>query len=92
MRIRRATAGGLLPSAAETGGALTYWCGDGGSLSVERLSDGVRILGAEADGVDLPASPTGQEKRYSRQPYTLELDGKDVLFVKMGSPPLACTR
>ena len=81
----------MLAPTAEIG-ALTYWCGDGGSLSVEKLAGRVRVTGGDADSVELPATPPGQEKRYSRQPYALNLDDRDVLFVKTGNPPLACTR
>jgi hypothetical protein len=73
-------------------GTLTYWCSDGGSLRVERVSDGVRIAGADTPGVELPAAPSGQDSRYSEAPYTLVLDGKDALFMKNGREPLACTR
>jgi hypothetical protein len=42
--------------------------------------------------VELPAAPSGQESRYSQQPYALVLDGTDALFMKNGREPLACTR
>lgn len=86
--------GGKSASAKATsiGGLLTYSCSDGGQLAIQRLSNGVRLAGADAVEVDLPAAPAGQDSRYSQEPYTLVLDGQDALFVKTGDEPRDCTR
>lgn len=75
-----------------SGGLLTYSCSDGGRIAIQRVSNGVHLSGADAVDVDLPAAPTGQDSRYSQEPYTLVLDGPDALFVKTGDEPRACTR
>lgn len=72
---------------------LTYWCGDGGALRLRPMrGGGMHVIGAEAHGIDLPAVPAGQERRYARAPYSLLVEGGDVVFSKEGRPALACTR
>lgn len=76
----------------KSGGLLSYACTDGGRIDVQRVANGVHLAGVDAVEVDLPAAPTGQDSRYSQEPYTLVLDGQEALFVKTGDEPRACTR
>ena len=82
---QRATPASAQPS------ILTYWCGDGGPLRLERLAGSVRLSDLDG-GIELPASPAGQSARFARNPYTVILDGPHATLARDGSPPIACTR
>lgn len=70
----------------------SYSCADGGLITVENLGTSVRLLGAEGESVELPASPASQRNRYGEAADAIVLDGREALIMRGGQEPLACTR
>ncbi len=70
----------------------TYNCGDDGAISVENRSSSVRLVEAEGDSYELPASPPTQTSRYGEGGLALVVEGREALWMKAGSEPLTCIR
>ncbi len=70
----------------------TYNCGDEGAISVENFSSSVRLVEAEGDSYELPASPPTQTSRYGEGGLALVVEGREALWMKAGSEPLTCIR
>lgn len=70
----------------------TYNCGEDGAISVENRSSSVRLVEAEGDSYELPASPPTQTSRYGEGGLALVVEGREALWMKAGSEPLTCVR
>lgn len=69
-----------------------YLCEGGGALTVENFQTSALVVGPNRESAELPASPSGQTRRYAAAPYVLELDGTRATFSREGRKPLFCAR
>jgi hypothetical protein len=69
-----------------------YLCEGGGALTVENFQTSALVVGPNRESAELPASPSGQTRRYAAAPYVLELDGSRATFSRKGRKPLSCAR
>lgn len=69
-----------------------YDCGEGGRMGVEQSQDTVRLTVADGEAIDLPASPPGQNDRYSSELHAVVFEGNEAFFMRSGQPPLSCKR
>lgn len=70
----------------------TYDCGADGSITVENGRNAVRLVEAEGDSYELPASPPTQSSRYGEGGYALVLEGREALWMKARHEPMTCRR
>ena len=70
----------------------TYDCGEDGAILVENQRGTVRLVEAEGDSYDLPASPPTQASRYGEGGYALVVEGREALWMKAGHEPMTCKR
>ncbi len=70
----------------------TYDCGEDGAISVENFSSSVRLVEAEGDSYELPASPPTQTSRYGEGGLALVVEGREALWMKAGREPVTCNR
>lgn len=70
----------------------TYDCGEDGSITVENGRTAVRLVEAQGDSYDLPASPPTQTSRYGEGGYALVLEGREALWMKARHEPMTCRR
>lgn len=70
----------------------TYDCGAGGSIVVQNLRGSVRLVEAEGESYDLPASPPTQTSRFGEGGLALVLEEREALWMKAGSTPMTCRR
>jgi len=70
----------------------TYDCGADGAILVENMRSSVRLVEAEGDSYDLPASPPTQASRYGEGGYALVVEGREALWMKAGHEPMTCNR
>ncbi len=81
---------------AETAAAqprqATYDCGAAGRITVENMRTAVRLVEAEGDSYDLPASPPTQTSRYGEGGLALVVEDREALWMKAGKEPMTCRR
>ena len=70
----------------------TYDCGTNGRITVENMRTAVRLVEAEGDSYDLPASPPTQTSRYGEGGLALVVEDREALWMKAGKEPMTCRR
>lgn len=70
----------------------TYDCGENGTITVENLRTAVRLVEAEGDSYELPASPPTQTSRYGEGGLALVVEDREALWMKAGKEPMTCRR
>jgi hypothetical protein len=70
----------------------TYDCGEDGRISVEAGKGAVRLVDAEGEVFDLPASPPSQNTRFGEGGLALVVEGGEALWMQAGKQPLTCRR
>lgn len=72
--------------------SASYSCSNGSTIRIENRRSAVTVQLADADGIELPASPPGQLNRYGVPPYALVLEERTALFMVTGKEPVDCRR
>lgn len=70
----------------------TYDCGEDGRISVESTGSAVRLVDAQGETFDLPASPPTQNSRFGEGGLALVVEGGEALWMRAGKEPLTCRR
>lgn len=69
-----------------------YDCGADGKITVEATHAAVRLVDAQGDTYELPASPPSQSNRFGEGGLALVVEGGEALWMRAGKPPQTCTR
>jgi hypothetical protein len=71
---------------------MVYDCGEDGVITVHAAPSAVRLIEADGESYELPASPPTQNSRYGGSGLALVVEGGEALWMKAGSPPMTCKR